>query len=221
VPFVDPESRQAALFDAAVGGAEDLEADATSKREEDAQDAMLQQLLIDASAKSHGQAADPKISWGDGGARHLFSSQSFPRTNLVSPSLRGTGGSEAPPDPSPRHDFLAAAKRKRDGRVAKAQRERAQRLLKLESVDGGTADAEDGEHKKGHTRIVAGNAPADAPRRGSGRVVRAGSKYVLAQLNDQAQDSQIVERRPWYALSLSLSLSLSVCVCLSLFPCLS
>ena len=78
MPFVDPESRQAALFDAAVGGAEDLEADATSKREEDAQDAMLQQLLIDASAKSHGQAADPKISWGDGGARHLFSSQSFP-----------------------------------------------------------------------------------------------------------------------------------------------
>ena len=110
---------------------------------------------------------------------------------------------------------MAAAKRKRDGRVAKAQRERAQRLLKLESVDGGTADAEGGEHKKGHTRIVTGNGSADAPRRGSGRVVRAGSKYVLAQLNDQAQDSQIVERRPWYALSLSLSLSLCVSVCLS------
>lgn len=112
----------------------------------------------------------------------------------------GTGDSEAPADPSPRRDFLAAAKRKRDGRVAKAQRERAKRLLQLESVDGGTAGAEGVEHKKGHTRIVSNNAPAGAPRRGSSRVVRPGSTYVLNKLNEQAQDGHIVERRPWYAL---------------------
>lgn len=86
MPFVDPESRQAALFDAAVGGAEDLEAEATVKREEDAQDAMLEQLLVDASAKSLG-AAPAKISWGDGGARHLFSSYLCPYTKPSEPFL--------------------------------------------------------------------------------------------------------------------------------------
>ena len=178
VPFVDPDSRQAIQLEVALGGAEDLEAEATIKCEEEAQEAMVEHLMDTAVEKAR-------------------------------------EGSEAPFQSSPRHDFLAAAKRKRDGRVAKAKQDRAKRLLHLESVDAGSVVVDDSSsHKKGHTRIVSSHATSASPRqaivggsrdggakqsRGSGRLVKEHSKYVLAKLNEKAQADHIVERRPcWW-----------------------